>query len=142
MPLYKDFDEKLIKHIWRTRQIARRSTVITTVSTTAPSIAGSQSELNPNPNTTSTYLTEKLEDPAAAAAVEEKKPPVPAKRSWWSWRLQPAVPQVSGDAGDPEKGSGRKNPRKLVLLGPFYAGCGAALAMCTESSHRFWGYSC
>jgi hypothetical protein len=136
MPLYRDFDEKLIKHIWRTRNIARRSTPIPlsiVVSTTAPSLAGSQSEL--------TSSNEKLEV-SAAAAVEDKKPPVPAKRSWWSWRLQPAVPQVSSDAGDPEKGSGRKNPRKLVLLGPFYAGCGAALAMCAFSSYRFWYYSC
>jgi hypothetical protein len=47
----------------------------------------------------------------------------------WSWRLQPRAEPASGD--DPEKaGTGATKERKLVLLGPLYAGCGAALAGC------------
>jgi hypothetical protein len=131
MPLCKDFEEKLIKHVWRTRKVARRSTFIppsTAASTTAPSISGSQADLNPTATTnTPVELNEKVNPEDPASAVEQKKPP--AKRSWWSWRLQPATPQSTGD---PEKGAERKKPRKLILLGPLYAGCGAALAMCTS----------
>jgi len=32
-------------------------------------------------------------------------------------------------AGDPEKG-GKRTERKLVMIGPIYAGCGAAMAAC------------
>lgn len=46
------------------------------------------------------------------------------KTTWWSWRLQPQV-----DAPDSEKGP-KERERKIMLMGPFYAGCGAALALC------------
>jgi hypothetical protein len=125
LPLYKDFDEKLVKHIWRTRKVARRSTFIppptATSTSAAPSASGSQAELNEKiPGESDQENTVTLPVPV----------PVPAKRNWWSWRLQPAA--SGAGASDPEKGSsGRKKPRKLILLGPLYAGCGAALAMCT-----------
>lgn len=137
IPLCKDFDEKLIKHIWRTRKVARRSTFVppstaASTNTNASSASGSQAELNPS--TTVNEFDEKVN-----LEVEEKSlqvPPPAPKKSWWSWRLQPPAPQSSSSSssssnppGDPEKGPSRKKPRKLVLLGPLYAGCGAALAM-------------
>lgn len=136
IPLCKDFDEKLIKHIWRTRKVARRSTFVppstaASTNTNASSASGSQAELNPS--TTVNEFDEKVN-----LEVEEKSlqvPPPAPKKSWWSWRLQPPAPQSSSSSsnppGDPEKGPSRKKPRKLVLLGPLYAGCGAALAMCS-----------
>jgi hypothetical protein len=116
MPLCKDFDEKLIKHIWRTRKTGRRSTINTS---TAPSVVGSQLEFDPTATNDQVELNEKAE--------ESEQTPATQKRNWWSWRLQKRAPQSSGD---PEKGESRKKPRKLVLFGPIYAGCGAALAMC------------
>jgi len=138
MPLCKDFEEKLIKHIWRTRKIARRSTFGTappsTANTTnAPSISGSQAELYP-PTTNHSELDEKGDGDgnlSEDASVQTKPPSTPPTRKWWSWRLQPTTRQPSHSTGDMEKGAGRKKPRKLILLGPLYAGCGAALAMCT-----------
>lgn len=69
-------------------------------------------------------LTEKVEK----EKDEEKEAarPAPPKRQWWSWKLQP---RIATTASDPEKG-GKKKERKLVLLGPLYAGLGAALSLC------------
>ena len=47
------------------------------------------------------------------------------KTIWWSWRLQPQA----DDTPDAEKGP-KERDRKIMLMGPFYAGCGAALALC------------
>jgi len=126
LPLCKDFEDKLIKHIWRTRKVARRSTFIppsTADSTNPPSASGSQFDLNPQ-DESGADLNEKVNPEHAV----EANPPVSQKRSWWTWRLQPVATQSSGANADPEKAQ-RKIPRKLILLGPLYAGCGAALAM-------------
>ena len=61
------------------------------------------------------------------------------QRRWWSWRLQPrpvtATDTNSSDTpSDPEKG-GKRTERKLVMIGPIYAGCGAAMAACEYKSH-------
>ncbi|KAF8056931.1 glycosyl transferase family group 2-domain-containing protein [Lyophyllum atratum] len=112
IPLCKDFDEKLIKHIWHTRKVARKSIAPTPLSASATP-AESTADLNGKE--------------AAPAPMAEKKPAV--KRGWWSWRLQPRAdaPAPSGNA-DPEKGRGKRKERKLILLGPLYAGCGAGLS--------------
>ncbi|KAF8063260.1 glycosyl transferase family group 2-domain-containing protein [Lyophyllum atratum] len=112
IPLCKDFDEKLIKHIWHTRKVARKSIAPTPLSASATP-AESTADLNGKE--------------AAPAPMAEKKPAV--KRGWWSWHLQPRAdaPAPSGNA-DPEKGRGKRKERKLILLGPLYAGCGAGLS--------------
>ena len=56
------------------------------------------------------------------------------KRHWWSWKLQPRSSTTtdenpSATSSDPEKG-GKRTERKLVMIGPVYAGCGAAMAAC------------
>ncbi|KAF8063255.1 glycosyl transferase family group 2-domain-containing protein [Lyophyllum atratum] len=111
IPLCKDFDEKLIKHIWHTRKVARKSIAPTPLSASATP-AESTADLNGKE--------------AAPAPMAEKKPAV--KRGWWSWHLQPRAdaPAPSGNA-DPEKGRGKRKERKLILLGPLYAGCGGSL---------------
>lgn len=115
MPLCKEFEEKLIKYIWRTRKIGRKSTIGAPIlHQPNPSETGSQANLNEKDDESSK---------AEAVAARNKKPP---SRKWWSWRLQPPVP--ASPSSDPEKGP--RKERKLVLLGPLYAGCGAALAMC------------
>ncbi|KAG6864652.1 hypothetical protein C0991_008069 [Blastosporella zonata] len=111
IPLCKDFDEKLIKHIWRTRKVVRKSIVPPSASDT-PS-GGSETALN-----------EKVPE-----AKDEGDAPAAQMRSWWSWKLQPKKPQARPDAEDLEKGrSGKKEERKLMLFGPLYAGCGAGLS--------------
>ncbi|KAJ7616832.1 glycosyl transferase family group 2-domain-containing protein [Mycena polygramma] len=62
--------------------------------------------------------------PSASNAKDSAKKP--STFFGWSWRLQPRAPAPT--EGDPEKGGEERKERKLVLLGPLYAGCGAALA--------------
>ncbi|KAF5378270.1 hypothetical protein D9615_008739 [Tricholomella constricta] len=109
IPLCKDFDEKLIKHIWRTRKVVRKSLLPPSASTPAASDVA---------------LNEK---PSVSPEEETKSSPKQEKRAWWSWRLQPPASRQPEATADPEKGRKRKE-RKLMLLGPFYAGCGAALS--------------
>ncbi|KAF9556186.1 hypothetical protein CPC08DRAFT_744026 [Agrocybe pediades] len=125
LPLCKEFEEKLIKHIWQTRTVSHRpAPSVASVPTLASGISpeGSQTALN--------------EKAAVEVAVEEVKPkkeepqtpqPAPAAKSrpWWSWKLQ-ARPQAA-PSSDNEKG-GKRKERKLVLIGPIYAGFGAALS--------------
>ncbi|KIK60091.1 hypothetical protein GYMLUDRAFT_244535 [Collybiopsis luxurians FD-317 M1] len=75
-----------------------------------------------------------LEGKEEEKAVQVSKKTPKKKGGIWSvlswWRLESPVPSASEkDASDIEEGSeSRPEPRQLVLLGPFYAGCGAALA--------------
>lgn len=69
---------------------------------------------------------EKLE-----AEPQEKPAAKPQSRAWYSWKLQPKAGGAAAAASsDPEKGGGKKKERKLVLIGPIYAGLGAALSGC------------
>ncbi|KNZ76240.1 hypothetical protein J132_11110 [Termitomyces sp. J132] len=113
IPLCKDFDEKLIKHIWRTRDVARKSAPPSIVVTSDRS-SGSDELLN---------------EKTPEAKPEEKTPATQPEKnsSWFSWRLQPQTREAQPDTDDAEKGGNRKE-RKLMLFGPFYAGCGAGLA--------------
>ncbi|RDB23122.1 Glucans biosynthesis glucosyltransferase H [Hypsizygus marmoreus] len=114
IPLCKEFDEKLIKYIWRTRKVARRSTLPVGAEQLQPTTSNTGSEQQ---------LNEKTEDVEAKVEAANQKP---TKRKWWSWKLQPRA--VEASSSDPEKG-GKKKERKYILLGPLYAGCGAGLAM-------------
>lgn len=133
IPLCKEFDEKLIKHIWRNRDsLGHRQT---------PSVlyygsrSGSQSGGLGHPiGALSPSESQDQLDPKEKEAVAEELPvntlPPAAKRPsvlrWW--RLDPRTP--SNPPKDPEKGDLKKKERKLVLIGPIYAGCGAGLAAC------------
>ena len=74
-----------------------------------------------------------LDEKASADALNPTKAAVP-QRHWWSWKLQPRSSTTtdekpSATSSDPEKG-GKQTERKLVMIGPVYAGCGAAMAAC------------
>ncbi|KAF8824696.1 hypothetical protein HHX47_DHR7000464 [Lentinula edodes] len=176
IPLWAEFEEKLIKYIWRTRSTPRRdsntpgffdptgSPVMHTGS--LPDLASTVTSAAPStialPQYSSTRLSTAagpfgMEDVDRSAAdtmvvdfgfgaadeqdqeekvVQPKKvSKKPKKSSFWSflswWKLQPPAPaQSEKDAFNLEEGSDTgPEPRQLVLLGPFYAGCGAALTM-------------
>ncbi|KAJ7723831.1 glycosyl transferase family group 2-domain-containing protein [Mycena maculata] len=141
-PLAAEFEEKLIKHVWRTRAAdAGKSTAAPGVLAglfTAPSAAASTADITSVANestagaNSTAYLSPAADANLASSAEESEsekpapKPAAPTKILGWSWRLQPRPTPASNDA---EKGAdGEKKERKLVLLGPLYAGCGAALA--------------
>lgn len=80
-----------------------------------------------------TESQDQLESKEKEAVTEELPvitPPPAAKRPsvlrWW--RLDPRT--SSDPPKDPEKGDLKRKERKLVLIGPIYAGCGAGLAAC------------
>ena len=77
-----------------------------------------------------TELNEKTSVDALQNLTEATAP----QRRWWSWKLQPRSPATTNEnpsatSSDPEKG-GKRTERKLVMIGPIYAGCGAAMAAC------------
>ncbi|KAJ3916880.1 glycosyl transferase family group 2-domain-containing protein [Lentinula edodes] len=118
IPLWAEFEEKLIKYIWRTRSTPRRDSNTPGFFDPTGSPVMHTGSL---PDLASTDQEEKVVQPKKVS----KKP---KKSSFWSflswWKLQPPAPAQS------EKGSDTgPEPRQLVLLGPFYAGCGAALTM-------------
>ncbi|KAJ7503345.1 glycosyl transferase family group 2-domain-containing protein [Mycena galericulata] len=149
-PLAAEFEDKLIKHIWRTRASDLPSAAASAAggkrasrrqrdSLAAPGgstaslapAADTNNNNNDNNNESTSDITE-VDIPAPAPA-----PAPPTKIFGWSWRLQPrpAAPTTpdrgSESRGDAEKGEGaggERKERKLVLLGPLYAGLGAALA--------------
>ncbi|KAG6834901.1 hypothetical protein H0H93_006561, partial [Arthromyces matolae] len=122
IPLCKDFDEKLIKHIWRTRKETRKSAAPSLATSSVPEtpLAGSEVELNEKTPQVKQGEKEKVPDPEPPSSQQ--------KSSWWSWKLQPKKREARPAADDAEKG-GKEPERKLMLFGPFYAGCGAALAL-------------
>ncbi|KAJ6477602.1 glycosyl transferase family group 2-domain-containing protein [Mycena sanguinolenta] len=172
-PLAAEFEDKLIKFVWRTRTSVVPSPLPSSSSPTAnvnatparrrdshaapgiltslfgssvalpmPIAEGEITEVSTTyPDTNTDAASRFREDllPAHYAATPfdekftstEKQPQQKAKKSFfsWSWRLQP-MPTTA--AGDPEKTGdtegGKTAERKLVLLGPLYAGCGAGLA--------------
>ena len=136
MHLCEEFEQKMIKYLWRTRSVSPRpfSTASTFsaidqqhgITPSETSIdEGSQAELNEK---TSTDVQNQTKATAAAS-----------QRHWWSWKLQPRSSTTtdenpSATSSDPEKG-GKRTERKLVMIGPIYAGCGAAMAACAYNFH-------
>lgn len=157
IPLCKEFEEKLIKHIWRTRNVAQTHRATASLISSAQSQTGTQTPADADVlsvGNSQVELTEKVSrmsnaaDSSASgrgvevdsegrtskaeqdsnAAATATAPSAPQKQgAWYSWRLQPRAGAPA--ASDAEKGSKRKE-RKLVMIGPIYAGLGAAMAAC------------
>ncbi|KAJ3759242.1 glycosyl transferase family group 2-domain-containing protein [Lentinula raphanica] len=143
IPLWTELEEKLIKYIWRTRSNPRRdsntpgffdpmaSPVLHTASlpdlpsnlaSTANSASPSTSALPHDSMVREADEVEKVVEPPKVPKAKKKNP-------FWSflswWKLQPTTSPMTEKEGS----DSRPEPRQLVLLGPFYAGCGAALTM-------------
>jgi hypothetical protein len=121
IPHCKDFEEKLAAYVWRTRGKPNRQAHFDyeedeVEGNAPPAYDAANDQWVPD---------EKSEEdvPAKVEKMVLSEPPKRKKKHWWSmWKLDSPVPEQ-----DTEKA---KEERKLVLLGPFYAGCGAALACC------------
>jgi hypothetical protein len=138
LSLCHDFEDKLIKLVWRSRPVL--SSTMTASSSASPSYAGS--EIN---------LTEKVDpgkhgDASVVIPDRDKPPPTKKRMMSWSWKLSkhetaaaPAAGPVGGDAEkDEENGALAKCPRPIRLFAPFYGGLGAALAVCELSLFLFF----
>jgi hypothetical protein len=120
VPLCADFEEKLIKLVWRFKANTASASVITSstgVVTTPPSATASITGLN-----------EKAVDAAAELALERKEAPAKAKakksRGCWGWKLSSSA----ANSRDPEKAAPATRPARM--LAPVYVGLGAALSIC------------
>jgi hypothetical protein len=126
VPLCAEFEEKIMKLVWRTRPPAP-SIVTTTTNSVNPSTTGSN--VNLNEKTPITPVT----DAAVAVVLAGKEIPgaadEPPASTWkWSWRLSKKRPSaVISD--DLEKGSAGREARPIRLFAPVYGGLGLGLSV-------------
>ena len=127
MPLCKEFEQKMIKYLWRTRSVSPRPL-------STASAVDQQLRITPSVTSIDEESQAELDEKASSDALNPTKADAP-KRHWWSWKLQPRSSTTTDkkpsatSSSDPEKG-GKRAERKLVTTGPIYAGCGAAMAAC------------
>ncbi|KAF7334603.1 Glyco-trans-2-like domain-containing protein [Mycena venus] len=131
VPLCADFEEKLMKLVWRARMNATSSSILTsgsvgTIPSATASVAPSTSDVN--------LQTEKEKAAAQLPSVTEAAAQAQAgekKKSKWSWKLGKRAAAASALApADAEKqeSSGREE-RPIRLFAPFYGGLGAGLSL-------------
>jgi hypothetical protein len=130
----QDFDDRLIKLVWRHRPLGLHSREPSILSMGAASDPfGSQVAIMPMdpstiPNTPSPEETKEKEE--ASTKPEEQAP----QRSFFGWRI--AKPRTQAE--DLEKEKEVKRPTKVIA--PIYNGLGVALALCV--SHPRTHVSC
>ncbi|KAH6905024.1 glycosyl transferase family group 2-domain-containing protein [Coprinopsis sp. MPI-PUGE-AT-0042] len=124
IPLCREFEEKIMKLVWRSRRSIASASILTS-STSLPV---------PSLDSSSLILNEKNADGAAVPTVGATKPleavaekPAP-KRKWWSWKLSKKAEPSSSGSSDPEKGETR-GERPVRLFAPFYSGLGLGLSI-------------
>jgi hypothetical protein len=123
MPLCKEFEQKMIKYLWKTRSVSPRP--FSSASTFSALDQQQQQQLGITPSVTSIDDEVELDEKPSADVENSTKTAAAPQRHWWSsWKLQPRSSTTKdANPSDPEKG-GKRTERKLVLIGPIYAGCG------------------
>ena len=134
MPLCKEFEQKMIKYLWKTRSVSPRPlSSASTLSAVDQQQQQQQFGITPSVTSIDEEESQEAELNEKAASADENSTTKAAgapQRHWWSWKLQPRSSTTKDvNLSDPEKG-GKRTERKLVLIGPIYAGCGAAMAAC------------
>jgi hypothetical protein len=111
IPLCREFEEQLIKLVWRNRSMTA-------------SVATSSANSSKMPSDVNLNLNEKL------TGAEESPRTRPKPKSKWNfgWKLSP---KRESDQADPEKyaTTGPKS-RPMRMFAPFYNGFGVALSIC------------
>ncbi|KAG6885801.1 hypothetical protein C0993_009561 [Termitomyces sp. T159_Od127] len=127
VPLCSEFEEKIMKLVWRTRT---NPTSILTTSSASPSTTASDVNLNEK----NTHQPITVTDAVAAVNLAEKEGNMVPKQEhessaskWgWSWKLSSKRPLKSKDV---EKVTSGREDRPIRLFGPFYDGLGLAFAV-------------
>ena len=122
IPLAREFEEKLIRLVWKNRlTFSSPSSAQQSITTTSSDIV----------------LNEKTDSNTPEPTARDKVP----KRSKWdfSWKLSSKKPAVQ-KGGDPEKGSPEYIPRRMRYFAPFYNGLGCALSLCRLSPQPSLSY--
>ena len=112
IPLAREFEEKLIKLVWKNR-----------LAFSAPN----STQQSPAATSSNVGLTEKVESSTPEPTARDK---APTKSRWrFGWKLSSKEPAPSKDE-DPEKGVSGYIPRRMRMFAPFYNGMGCALSIC------------
>ncbi|EPQ53060.1 hypothetical protein GLOTRDRAFT_107162 [Gloeophyllum trabeum ATCC 11539] len=111
VPLCQEFEQQLIKLVWRNRPILKPASTMASM----VSAAESGSDVN---------LTEKAEDQPQVSVREVK--PVKTSKRLWGWRVS-SKPHQTEEQTDVEKGT--REPRPIRLFAPIYNGLGIALSI-------------
>ena len=138
VPLCTEFEEKMMKLIWRSRNQATASIITSVSNSSVPSTTASNINLNEKASAQTSVVV------AATAALAEKEtvetieavvvPATPEKKkSRWGWKL--AKKSTPAPPVDPEKGS-TPQTRPIRLFAPLYGGLGVGLSICMSPSHR------
>ena len=112
IPLAREFEEKLIKLVWKNRL------AFSAPNSTHQSPAATSSDVG---------LNEKTGSSTPEPTARDK---VPTKSKWkFGWKLSSEKPASTKDQ-DPEKGVPEYIPRRMRMFAPFYNGLGCALSIC------------
>ncbi|KAJ7583871.1 glycosyl transferase family group 2-domain-containing protein [Mycena floridula] len=129
IPLHTDFEQKLMKLVWRHRRAIGAASFITSTTTTSvsPSTTASDVNLAEKPKHASLSASEAVAALAREGLVEVNDPPAsePKSTSKWTWRLSKR-PQGSRDL---EKGSEPGAARPMRMFAPVYSGFAAAMSI-------------
>ena len=113
IPLCRDFEDKLIKLVWRNRSVT------SSVANSSLPSSNMASNIDLNPKEKLSELSETDESPRTKA--------VPKSKWNFGWKLSPkkTTPQ-----SDPEKNAAGPSSRPMRLFAPVYNGFGIALSIC------------
>ena len=128
----------MIKYLWKTRRVSSRPLSASTFPTVHHQQQPEQQhQISPSVTSIDEKSQAELDEKISADVQAPREAATLSQRHWWSWRLQPpsttTTANPSATSSDPEKG-GKQTERKLVMIGPIYAGCGAAMAACGYTS--------
>ncbi|KAJ7244336.1 glycosyl transferase family group 2-domain-containing protein [Mycena rebaudengoi] len=131
VPLCSDFEEKLMKLVWRLRTTTASTTTSTSSIIAPSSVAPSTTASDVNLTEKTRQQQQQLVLPTAPTTpTTPTAPPPPPKKSSWSWKLgkKASTPALVGDAEKASSITGRET-RPIRLFAPFYGGMGAALSL-------------
>ncbi|KAF8151650.1 glycosyl transferase family group 2-domain-containing protein [Crassisporium funariophilum] len=130
VPLCNEFEEKMMKLVWRERHTTTPSVITSVSNSSYPSTTTSKVNLNEKATTRASVTVAEAAVATAALAEKETNTTAPtAARTFWGWKLSSKKDTSSKTASDPEKGSPGSRPRPIRLFAPLYGGLGLGLSL-------------
>lgn len=127
VPQCKEFEEKLMKLVWRSRPTTVASSI---VNTNTPSISASIVGSEANLNEKAPQGLETIPDSKVSVTEKERpQPPPPAKRSFWKWSWKLSDEKTPLPSSDIEKGISTIQARPIRYFAPIYTGFSAGLSV-------------
>ncbi|KIM44070.1 hypothetical protein M413DRAFT_443129 [Hebeloma cylindrosporum] len=144
VPLCTEFEEKMMKLVWKTRHHGPTSSIITSASNSSvPSTTASNVNLVEKVSPVTRASVTVASAAAATAALAEKEqstvasatavanlpaPSLKKSKGWgWGWKLSSKKTRV--ETSDPEKDPSGRQARPIRLFAPLYNGLGVGLSL-------------